>query len=51
MPRKQIARHKRKPKVDASLAGLAAVLEQIAAMDELPRVPSPRLRKRKPCAT
>ena len=50
MPRKQIARHKRKPKVDPSLAGLA-VLEQIAAMDALPRVPSHRPRKRKPCAT
>ena len=51
MPRKQIARHKRKPKVEPSLASLAAVLEQIAAMDALPRAPSPRPRRRKPCAT
>jgi hypothetical protein len=51
MPRKRIARHPRKPKVDPALARLAAVLEQIAAMDALPRVPSPRSRRRKPCAT
>jgi len=29
MPRKRIARHQRKPRVDPSLAALAAVLEQI----------------------
>jgi hypothetical protein len=51
MPRKRIARQKRKTKVDPSLVGLAAVLEQIAAMDALPRVPAHRPRKRKPCAT
>ena len=51
MPRKRIARQQRKPKVDPALARLAAVLEQIAAMDALPRVPSHRPRKRKPCAT
>jgi hypothetical protein len=51
MPRKRIARHKHKPKVDPSLVELAAVLEQIAAMDALPQVPSHRTRKRKPCAT
>jgi hypothetical protein len=51
MPKKRIACHKRKPQVDPSLARLAAVLEQIAAMDALPQVPSHRPRKRKPCAT
>jgi hypothetical protein len=49
MPRKRIAHRQRKPKVDPSLAGLAAVLEQIAAMDTLPQVPAHRSRKRKPC--
>ena len=51
MPRKRIARHKRKPQVHPTLAELAAVFEQIAAMDTLPQVPSHRPRKRKPCAT
>jgi hypothetical protein len=57
MHRKRIKRHNDKPIKDAQpvadpeLVRLAAVLEQIAAMDTLPQVPSHRSRKRKPCAT
>jgi len=40
------------PAVDPSVARLAAVLEQIAAMDALPLAPSaPPRRRRRRCAT
>ena len=58
MRRKRIKRHDGKPVKDAapvldpSLENLAAVLEQIAAMDALPLAPSPRpRRRRRRCAT
>jgi hypothetical protein len=53
MSRKRIKRHHGKPGKGAapilspSLETLAAVLEQIAAMDALPLAPSPRPRKGK----
>jgi hypothetical protein len=52
IPKKRTTRHNGKPRLDPSIVELAAVLEEIAAMDALPLASSPPPRKRRRrCAT
>jgi hypothetical protein len=50
--KKRTTRHDGKPRLDPSIVELAAVLEEIAAMDALPLASSaPPRRRRRRCAT